>query len=927
MAERTWRIELSHPAVRALRALPRDEQRRVAERMRALEEAGPPPRSDEAGPVELPVGRQVLVCMLDAEARRVVVVTLRADEGAPGRAVAGLLGGFVRRWVDFRGGGGRMGALGQDLGFALRALRKAPGFSLVAVLTLALGIGAATAIFSVASGVLLAPLPYADPGRVVTIWSSWNNFPDKTWVSVGEYQAYVQDSRSFEDLALYYGGSANFTDPESPERVGAAGVTPNTFSVLGVEPILGRTFTWEEAQAGGPYTLLSYELWQRRFNGDRGLVGSTVEIDGMSQTVLGILPKGFVLPVDYGSSSPSEVYQPVFVDRSAPDPVRTNGGSHGSYVVARLKPGVTVEAARADLVAQAQRWVAEGSRQAQMQFVPRVYAAKRDIVGTARGTILVLLGAVAFVLLIACGNVANLLLSRSESRMREIAVRAALGAGRFRLVRQLLTESLLLSLAGGALGVVLASLGLRALLAVDPTAVPRADNIHLSGGVLAFALGVSALTAFLFGILPALRVSRGRGARTLTDSARGTGRGARSNRAQGLLVAAQMAMAVLLLTGSGLMIRTFVQLLSVDPGVHPERVLTMRITAPRASYPTAADVVAFYDELLRRVREMPQVGAAGAARILPLASTMGDAGLRVDGYTPGPDESMQADWQWATPGYLEVMGIPVLEGRTFGSGDDADGRQVIVINQALARRYFGDRSPLGARISVSDGRLNASDQREWAVVVGVVGDVRHNGLTADVNERFYRPLAQVASSMRSMTLTIQARSGDPSALIEPVRRVVADLDPRMPVAQVQTMDQVMAAAVAQPRFAMLLLAVFSGVALTLAMVGIYGVLAYAVSQRTPEIGIRMALGADGGRVIAMVVRQGMLMALVGTAVGVAAAAGLTRFMQGMLYGVTAQDPATFASVPLLFALVAFAACWLPAVRAARVRPAVALRGD
>ncbi len=886
----TWRIELSHPAVRALRDLPRDEQRRVAERIRQLEEAGPPPGWEGAGPIELPAAGQRLLCRVDPEEGRIVVVTLRPCEAPAGRVVAGLLGRLVRRWIHFSGEGGGMGALTQDLGFALRALRKAPGFATVAVLTLALGIGAATAIFSVADGVLLAPLPYGNPDRVVTIWSSWNNFPDKTWVSVGEYQAYVQDSRSFEDLALYYGGSANFTDPDNPERVGAAGVTPNTFSVLGVEPVLGRTFTWEEAQAEAPFVLIGYELWQRRFNGDRGVVGRSVEIDGTGQTVLGILPKGFVLPADYGSTDVSEVYEPVYLDRDAPDPVRTNGGNHGSYVVARLKPGVTVEEARADLEDQAQRWVAEGSRRAEMQFVPRLYSAKNDVVGTARGTILVLLGAVVFVLLIACGNVANLLLSRSEARTREIAVRAALGAGRLRLVRQLLTESLLLSLTGGVLGVVFASVGLRALLAVDPTAVPRAGNIHMSGTVLAFALGASALTALLFGIMPAMRVSRGRGARTLTDSSRGSGRGARSNRAQGLLVAAQMAMAVLLLTGSGLMIRTFVRLLAVDPGFHPERVLTMRITAPSASYPESADVVAFYDELLRRIREMPQVSAAGAARILPLASTMGDSGLRVDGYEPGPNESTQADWQWATPGYFEVMGIPLLEGRTFQPGDNVDGEDVIIVNQALARRYFGDRSPLGGRISVFDGRLNSADHRDWATVVGVVGDLRHNGLTADVNERFYRPHAQVASSMRSMTLTIQARTGDPADLVQPVRKVIAELDPRMPVSQVQTMDDVLSASVAQPRFAMLLLAVFSGVALTLALVGIYGVLAYAVSQRTPEIGIRMALGADRGRVVGMVVRQGMGMALVGVAGGVVAAAGLTRFMQGMLYGVTAAGP-------------------------------------
>ena len=549
------------------------------------------------------------------------------------------------------------------------------------------------------------------------------------------------------------------------------------------------------------------------------------------------------------------------------------------------------------------------------------------MVGSARGTILVLMGAVCFVLLIACGNVANLLLSRSEARTREIAVRAALGAGRLRLVRQLMTESLILALAGGALGLGVAALGIRALLAVDPTAVPRSGNIHISPGVLAFAFLVSAATALLFGLMPALRVSRGKAGRTLSDGSRGAGSGARSNRTQGLLVAAQMAMAVLLLTGSGLMMRTFVRLLAVDPGFHPERVLTLRLSAPAASYPESSDVVAFYDELLRRVRDLPQVSAAGAARLLPLASTMGDSGVRVEGYTPEPNESTQADWQWATEGYLEVMGIPLLEGRTLQEGDDANAPDVVVINRALARHYFGERSPLGAHIRVFDGRLNQDDHSQWATVVGVVGDIRHNGITGTAKERFYRPMAQVGRANRSMTLTIQARTGDPQALVEPVRQIVSELDPRMPVAEIRTMDQVMASSVAQPRFAMLLLAAFSAVALTLALVGIYGVLAYAVSLRTPEIGIRMALGASGGAVVGMVVRQGMAMALLGVAAGVLGALGLTRFMQGMLYGVTPQDPLTFAAVPVLFGAVALLACSIPALRAARVRPAVALRGE
>jgi putative ABC transport system permease protein len=912
----TWRIELSHPAVRALRALPRRDQRHVAGRIRRLEAEGPPPGVEGAGPLELPAGAHRLVCVAEPEARRIVVVTLRPDEAPAGRAVAGLLGRFVRRWMDFSGGGDGMGTLTQDLGFALRALRKAPGFAAVAVLTLALGIGAATAIFSVAQGVLLAPLPYGNPDRVVTLWASWVNFPDKTWVAEGEYVAWVQDSRSFEDLALYDMTSVNFTDPESPERVGAAGVTPNTFEVLGVEPLIGRLPTWEEAQAELPLVVLGYDVWQRRLEGDRGIVGRAVEINGVARTVVGVLPEGFLLPVDYASPSPTEVFLPRYVDREASDPVRTNGGNHGWFSVGRLAAGVSVQEARADLEQQAAQWVADGARSASMQFVPKVFLAKEDIVGGARGTILVLLGAVAFVLLIACGNVANLLLSRSEARTREIAVRAALGAGRFRLVRQLLTESLVISLLGGVLGFGLAASGMRALLAVDPTAVPRSGNIEMSGAVLAFTLGASVLTAAIFGLLPALRVSRGKVGQALTDGARGAGAHARSNRIQRLLVAAQMAMAVLLLTASGLMIRTFVGLLAVDPGFHAENVLTARVTAPSAIYPENADVVGFYDELLRRIRDVPGVRSAGAARLLPLASEMGDAGVLVEGYARAENESTQAEWQYVTPAYLEIMGIPLVEGRTFDDRDDADAEPVIVVNRSLVRHYYGDDSPLGTRIRVFG---------TWSTVVGVVGDVRHNGITADAKERFYRPHAQQPA--RTMTLTIQARSGDPAALVGPVRRVVSELDPRMPLSEVRTMEQVMASSVAQPRFAMLLLAVFSAVALVLALVGIYGVLAYAVSQRTPEIGIRMALGADRGRVVGMVVRQGMAMALVGVAIGVVASLGLTRFMAGMLYGVTAQDPATFASVPILFSAVALAACWVPAVRAARVRPAVALRGE
>jgi putative ABC transport system permease protein len=807
-----------------------------------------------------------------------------------------------------------METLVQDLRFALRSLRKNPGFSSLAVLTLGLGIGAATAIFSVADGVLLEPLPYGDPDGVVTVWSSWDNFPDKSWLSVPEFQLFHQENRALEDMALYQRGTATFTSIENPEQVGASFVTPNTFSVLGVRPVEGRTATWEEARDSVPPVLLGYDAWQRRWDGDPTVVGSTVEIDGRLMPVVGVLPQGFVLPVDYASPSVSEVFFPLYVDIESPALDLGRGGSHGAYGVGRLKDGQTVEDGRSDLLRVMAQVEPVGLYSPERRFTPRVFAAKDDVVGGAKGTIFLLLGAVGLVLLIACGNVANLLLTRSEGRVREMTVRAAVGAGRTRILRQLLTESGVLAILGGALGVGLASVGVRALLSVDPDAVPRSASVSIDLSVLLFALAVSIVTALIFGALPAMRVARAGSAASLHQSGRGAG--AVSTRMQGLLVAFQMAMAVVLLTASGLMIRTFVSLLEVDPGFHPENVLTLRVTAPTSTYPDTEAVVEFYEELLRRVREIPGVEEAGAARLLPLASTMGDAGVRVAGYVSAPDESMQAEWQWATPGYLEVMGIPLLAGRTFDRRDGIGGREVIIVNESMARRYWGDRDPIGDMVQVFS---------EEAVVVGVVGDVAHNDLTGSVKERFYRPHAQLEGfSQRSKTLAIATR-GPPMRALGPVREVVRGMDPSMPLAEIQTMDQVLYGSVAQPRFAMVLLAAFAIIALTLAIVGIYGVISYAVSRRTQEIGIRMALGAESRDVMGLMIRQGMIMALLGVVTGVGLALSLGRLMGGILYGVQPQDPVTFTAVPALFVLVALVACWIPAARATRVDPATALR--
>ncbi|MGD8322687.1 MAG: ABC transporter permease, partial [Gemmatimonadota bacterium] len=821
-----WRVELSRPAVHALRSLPRDEQRHVARRIRRLEREGPqaPEASAAAYPMEITAGEQALACIVDAEARTLVVVTMRPAEVSAGRATAWLarrwMGRWVRRWIDFERGGVGMGGTLQDLGYALRALRRAPGFAMVAVLTLALGIGAATAIFSVADGVLLTPLPYGRPQGVVDIYASWDNYKDRTWVAEDEFQLWHQESRTVEDAALYYRGSATFTDVDNPERVSGASVTPNLFSVLEVDPAVGRTFTWDEARRPDPPIMLSWDVWQRRYGGDRAIVGQTVELDGALRTVVGVLPRGFALPQDFGSNSVTDVYEPYYVDLESPAPDLGGGGSHGAFVVGRLRDGATVAQAQRDLQEVQARVPAVGLYSRERHFMPRVYAARDDVIGSARTTIWLLLGTVAFVLLIACGNVANLLLSRAEARSGEMAVRSALGAGRVRIVRQLLVESGVLALVGGALGLGLAGVGIRVLLAIDPDAVPRAASVSMNGAVILFALGVSLLTALLFGAVPALRVARGGEARRLRERRPGAGTGRSAHRTQSLLVAAQMAMAVILLTGAGLMGRTFAKLLAVDPGFAPENVLTLRMTVPPATYPEAGDVVGFYRELLRRVREIPGVRTAGAARILPLASTMGDAGFRVEGYEPAPDESMQAEWQWVTPGYLEAMRVPLLEGRTFDERDGPGAAGVIIINKALADRYFQGRDPIGKHMVA---------YRDTATVVGVVGNVAHNGITAARRYRYYRPHAQLDGTTgprpsRSMTLTIETE-GDPRSVLAPVRGVIRALDPSIPVSQVQTMDEVLATALAPQRFALVLLAVFAAIALTLALVGIYGVLA------------------------------------------------------------------------------------------------------
>ncbi len=814
----------------------------------------------------------------------------------------------------------------RDLKFAVRTLLRAPGFTVMAVLTLAIGIGSTAAIFGVVNSVLLKPLPYGDSDEVVTVWSSWIGFP-KTWVSVAEYRAWLNNAPSFDDLSLYFGTSANFSSPENPERVNAVGATENLMEVLQTPMAQGRFFTTEEALRAdtlpSDVIVISHQAWARRYGSDPGLVGRSVEVNGRGRVVVGVLPADFRLPVDFGTADVADIYFPVWIDRSDVVSFPEAGGSHGSFVVGRLRPGSTVESAKRDLDNIVARLQAEqGAYPPERNFEPLVFSAKDDILGTIRPAILALLGTVVFVLLIACANVANLLLTRSQGRHGEIAVRAALGAGRWRIVRQMLTESMVLATIGGGLGIALAFVSVEIFKGLNPGNLPRIDEVSIDGAVLGFSALVTVATAILFGSLPALRS----GSSNLhANLGRRGGTGLGKSGWQGTLVALEMALAVVLVMGAGLMVKTFEELSSIDVGFQGENLLTMAVSLPGTTYPTAQDAVNFHREAMRKMEEIPGVQMATAVRILPLDSQIGDWGLAVEGYVPAQNEGVNGDWQFAAPGYFEAMGIPMNQGRPFEWTDDENAALVGVVNEAFVRRYWPNENPIGKRF-----RMRVAGQVPWVNVVGVVGDVTHNGLTAEIKRKFYIPLAQWESASGGRPTSVRfvvKTAGDALALTAPVRNVIRQMDPSLAIAQVRTVDEIKSAAVAQPRFTVVLMGTFSLVAILLALVGIYGVISYGVSLRTQEIGIRMALGAEPEQVVSLMVKRGITMVLAGLGIGVVAALGLTRFIESLLYNVDAQDPVIFGSVGVGFAVVGWLATYIPARRAAGVNPIQALRSD
>ena len=802
-----------------------------------------------------------------------------------------------------------MDSLLQDLRYAVRSLLRRPGFAAVVVLTLALGIGANTAIFSVVNAVLLRPLPYADPERLVMVWGRYADF-GRTSTSLPDFVDWKAGATSFAQMAARHNAVFNLTGDGEPEQLTADRVTANFFPTLGVRPQLGRAFLPEEEKVGGDddVVVLSHGLWQRRFGGDPRIVGREVTLSGRPFTVIGVAPRDFRFLRD--------------VDLWAPARMDTVGQRRAEYltVFGRLKPGVTVQQAGAELAGVLKR-LAEQYPETNATLQSEVVAMKDDLVGDVRPALLVFSGAVGLVLLIACANVANLLLARAAAREREVAVRVALGAGSGRLVRQLLTESVVLSVIGGAAGLVLASLAVSALRASGTEILPRLGEVRVDVAVALFALLLAVVTGLLFGLAPALRVGGGGGGAlhaALREGARGAAGGA-VTRLRNALVLGEVAVAVVLLVGAGLLIRSFDKLNRVDPGFNPRGVLTYGVILPRARYGNLEEVPAVYERLLERTRQIPGVRHAAVSTTLPMEGT-GYWSFAIEGrqsVTGGPGQDLQPFD--VSPDYFRTLGVPLRSGRLIEPSDAPGAPRVAVVNEELVKRYFGGKDPVGARLTYGDPTDTAA---VWWTVVGVVGTVAQEGLKAKPYAQMYRPIAQAPA--RGLWVSMRT-AGDPLAAATAARAALKAVDAELPLNDMQTMEQRVADSLAQPRVSVTLLTVFAAVALALAAVGIYGVVSYAVTQRTREIGIRMALGAKQGDVLRLVVRQGMLPAVAGVALGLAGALAATRAMASLLYGVGAADPLTFAVVALFLATVALVATYVPARRATRVAPTEALR--
>lgn len=811
----------------------------------------------------------------------------------------------------------------KDLRYGLRMLAKNPGVSAIAVLTLALGIGANTAIFSVVSAVLLNPLPYKDPDRLVSIWE---NVPEHgRWrAAPANFLDWKKQNTVFEDVAAFGGATATLTGDGDPEQLSGTAVTPGYFEVVGVQPALGRVFQPEEYQLGTDrVVILGHGLWQRRYGGDKNIINRNITLDGNSYTVVGVMPPGLypTRPTTAGRIDFDERGQDYWRPFSAMAHFAALRGTHIVGVLARLKPEVTFEQATAEMNTIGARLAQEHAENKDEGII--VTRFMNEVVGDVRPALVTLLVAVGLVLLIACANIAGLLLAQHAARTKEIAIRAALGAGRKRLVRQFFVEGLLLSLCGTLAGLVVAQLGLQVLLKfVPPQMIPRLAQVGLDWRVLGFTLLLSLVTCLLFGLVPAWQASKPDLQTALEQSGRTSGPGAARLRFRQLLVVFQVSVAVMLVIGAGLLIKSFWMLQRVDPGFKAQRVLSAGITLPVSKYREPLLINNFFNQLNERVAAVPGVESVSIAYDHPLQSNWLDS-FEIEGRASTPENSESANFIPVGPDYFNTVGVQAVSGRTFTPQDDADHPGVAIVNEAFVRHYFPNENPLGRRIRPGPpGRIWDGKKLTSFEIVGVVRDVKFDGLASASEPAYYLPATQ--SPLNDMTILVRTTS-DPQSIISGLRQAVWAIDPNQPISNVNTLERIVSESIAQPRLNMLLMMLFGGLALLLSAVGIYGLLSYAVTQRTQEMGIRMALGANVTDVLKLVLKQGMFLTLAGEVIGLAGAFALTRLMRGLLFGVTPTDTTIFAGVVVVLTLTALLACYLPARQATKVDPLVALR--
>jgi putative ABC transport system permease protein len=809
-----------------------------------------------------------------------------------------------------------IGDLGQDVRYGLRMLAKNPAFTTIAVLALALGIGANTAIFSVVNAILLRPLPYKNPEQLVMVWENATHlgFPKNT-PSPANFLDWRQQTTVFESMAAFAERSFNLTGVGEPERLDGRRVSANLFGLLGVRPIIGRTFVPQEDQPGTKVVLLNESLWQRRFGGDPSVIGRALTLNNESYTVVGVLPGSVRLPA-FGNWRDQ-----VWVPLAFPAEEAAGRGNHFLEVIARLKPGATLQQARAEMETIAAR-LAQQYPEQNTRIGAVVNPLHEEIVGNMKPALLILLGAVVFVLLIACANVANLLLARAAVRQKEIALRLALGADRARLTKQLLVESVLLSLLGGLVGLGFAYAGLHLLTRFIPPDIAHAETIAIDGKVLVFTLLIAIVTGLIFGLAPASQASHFNLNETLKEGGRDSGAGVRGKRLRSSLVIAEVAVSFILLVGAGLLINSFMHLRNLDPGFRADHLLALNVDLSEVKYPDTARRTAFFDEVVRRVQPLPGVQSVAVAGNLPFTYNGDSMGIAVEGIPdPPPDQWPDVIYRTVGPGYLSTMGIPLVRGREFNDGDTLDTTLGVVVSEKTAKHYWPNQDPIGKRLKPG----TTTGQSPWRTVIGVVKDVRQNDFIAEPKMQMYFSYKQVQSLVAN-ALVVRT-SVDPLSLAMPVRNAIWSVDKDQPVANIDSMENIVAGAVARQRFSMLLLAIFAALALVLAAVGIYGVMSYTVAQQTREIGIRIALGAKRGDVLKMTVKQGLKLVGLGLVIGLPSAFILTRVMSSLLFGISATDPITFLGISLVVLAVALLASYIPALRATKVDPMIALRAQ